>query len=103
MGEGAYGVVYKAIDRLSDNNKEVALKKIRLEVEDEGIPITALREIILLRQLDHPNVVNLENVVMEPGRLYLVFELVDTDLKKYMDSSAEPLDPSLIKVASHYK
>lgn len=100
VGEGAYGVVYKAIDRHSKNNKEVALKKIRLEVEDEGIPITALREIILLRQLDHPNVVNLENVVMEPGRLYLVFELVDTDLKKYMDSSSEPLDPSLIKVAS---
>jgi hypothetical protein len=51
-----------------------------------GIPTTALREIVLLRQLEHPNVVKLENVVMDAARLYLVFELVDTDLKKYMDS-----------------
>ena len=43
-----------------------------------GIPTTALREIVLLRQLEHPNVVKLENVVMDPARLYLVFELVDT-------------------------
>ena len=43
-----------------------------------GIPVTALREIVLLRQLEHPNVVKLENVVMDPARLYLVFELVDT-------------------------
>jgi Protein kinase domain len=40
--------------------------------------VTALREIVLLRQLEHPNVVKLENVVMDPARLYLVFELVDT-------------------------
>lgn len=44
----------------------------------QGIPTTALREIVLLRQLEHPNVVKLENVVMDPARLYLVFELVDT-------------------------
>lgn len=39
----------------------------------------------------------LENVVMEPGRLALVFELVDTDLKKYMDGSSGPLSLDLIK------
>ena len=66
MGEGAYGVVYKAIDMLT--NRAVALKKIRIEIEDEGIPTTALREIVLLRQLEHPNVVKLENVVMDPAR-----------------------------------
>jgi serine/threonine protein kinase len=70
LGEGAYGVVYKAIDMLT--NRAVALKKIRIEIEDEGIPTTALREIVLLRQLEHPNVVKLENVVMDPARLYLV-------------------------------
>ena len=59
----------------------VALKKIRLEVEDEGIPTTALREITLLSNLEHPNVVKLENVISEPSRLYLIFELVDMDLK----------------------
>jgi serine/threonine protein kinase len=95
LGEGAYGVVYKAIDMLT--NRAVALKKIRIEIEDEGIPTTALREIVLLRQLEHPNVVKLENVVMDPARLYLVFELVDTDLKKYMDSNKAPLAPELVQ------
>ena len=97
LGEGAYGVVYKALDTVLD--RHVALKKIRLETEEEGIPTTALREMSLLRQLDHPNVVRLENVVMEPGKLYLVFELVDTDLKKLMDSSDEPFRPDLVQVS----
>ncbi len=55
VGEGTYGVVYKAKDKT--NGEFVALKKIRLEVEDEGVPSTALREISLLRELDHPNIV----------------------------------------------
>ena len=49
LGEGTYGVVYKAQDK---NTKELfALKKIRLESEDEGIPSTAIREISLLKEL----------------------------------------------------
>eukprot|EP00605_Chrysophyceae_sp_TOSAG23-4_P000725 GSChrysophyteH1.ASY1.ANO1.809.1 assembled CDS len=62
LGEGAYGVVFRARDMWS--GKDVALKKIRLETEDEGIPTTALREITLLSNLDHANVVRLENVVI---------------------------------------
>jgi hypothetical protein len=89
------GVVYKAIDLMT--NKHVALKKIRVEIEDEGIPTTALREIVLLRQLEHPNVVKLENVVMDASRLYLVFELVDTDLKKYMDGVKGALSADLVQ------
>lgn len=84
VGEGTYGVVYKAKDRHTGDY--VALKKIRLEVEDEGIPSTALREISLLRELDHPNIVKLRDVEHSEGRLYLVFEWVDRDLKKYMDA-----------------
>jgi len=55
LGNGTYGVVYKAKDKVTD--KIVALKKIRIEAEDEGIPSTTLREISVLRQLKHPNVV----------------------------------------------
>ena len=57
VGEGTYGVVYKAKDKQTDSF--VALKRIRLEVEDEGIPSTTLREISVLRQLKHPNIVEL--------------------------------------------
>ena len=55
VGEGTYGVVYKALDRAG--GAVVALKKIRLEQEEEGVPSTAIREISLLKELNHPNVV----------------------------------------------
>jgi serine/threonine protein kinase len=55
IGEGTYGVVYKGVQISS--GIQVAMKKIRLETEDEGVPSTAIREISLLRELQHPNVV----------------------------------------------
>ncbi len=55
IGEGTYGVVYKARDR--ETGEVVALKKIRLESEEEGVPSTALREIALLKEVQHPHVV----------------------------------------------
>lgn len=52
----------------------------------------------LLQDLgDHPNLVKLENVIIEPARLYLIFELVDMDLKKYMDSNNSRLEPELVQ------
>jgi len=95
LGEGTYGVVYKALDRQTD--KIVALKRIRLEVEDEGIPSTALREISLLRELKHENVVELMDCVQEEGKLYLVFEFLDKDLKKYMEACSGLITPILVK------
>ena len=55
IGEGTYGVVYKAKDRYT--NETIALKKIRLEQEDEGVPSTAIREISLLKEMQHRNIV----------------------------------------------
>jgi len=83
IGEGTYGVVYKARDKVS--KEIVALKKIRLEAEDEGVPSTAIREISLLKELPHVNIVGLREVVHEQQKLYLVFEYLEQDLKKYMD------------------
>ncbi|PFX20624.1 cyclin-dependent kinase 1-like [Stylophora pistillata] len=96
IGEGTYGVVYKG--RNNRTNKLVALKKIRLELADEGIPSTAVREISLLKELNgHPNVVSLEHVLHEDSKLYLVFEFLLCDLKKHLDSTKGPLDHILIK------
>lgn len=83
---GTYGVVYKARD-LTHPTRIVALKKIRLEAEDEGVPSTAIREISLLKEMHDPNIVRLLNIVHADGhKLYLVFEFLDLDLKKYMEA-----------------
>lgn len=96
IGEGTYGVVYKAKDRVT--GEILALKKIRLEAEDEGIPSTAIREISLLKQLQHPNIVRLYDVVHSEKKLTLVFEFLDQDLKKYLDNAGDAgVDQATIK------
>ncbi len=85
LGEGTYGVVYRAKDQ---KGQEIyALKKIRLQAEEEGIPSTAIREISLLKELNHINIVKLYEVMHTPKKLTLVFEYVEQDLKKVIDST----------------
>lgn len=62
IGEGTYGVVYKARDRVT--NETIALKKIRLEQEDEGVPSTAIREISLLKEMQHGNIVRYYTIIV---------------------------------------
>lgn len=82
MGEGTYGVVYKA---QSADGQMVALKKIRITDVEEGISTTTVREIALLQTLNHRNVVKLLDVVWQDHKVYIVFELVDQDLKVLLD------------------
>ncbi|KAJ1061574.1 hypothetical protein K5549_002609 [Capra hircus] len=70
--EGTYGVVYKAKNKLM--GEVVALKRIRLDTETEG-------------KLNHPNIVKLLDVIHTENKLYLVFEFLHQDLKKFMDAS----------------
>lgn len=99
VGEGTYGVVYKA--RNQNDGKIVALKKIRLDSEDEGVPSTAIREISLLKELKHDNIVRLLDIVHMDAKLYLIFEFLDLDLKKYMSSQSFGLNKALIKSYMH--
>mmetsp|Transcript_12235 Transcript_12235/g.18315 ORF Transcript_12235/g.18315 Transcript_12235/m.18315 type:complete len:300 (-) Transcript_12235:17-916(-) len=94
IGEGTYGIVYKAKDKRT--NETVALKRISFEVEGEGIPSTALREISLLHELRHENIVQLKDCIESEGKLYLIFEFIDGDLKKYIESCNGPLENSLV-------
>lgn len=55
--------------------------------ESEGVPSTALREISLLKELAHPNVIHLFDIVHSKKHLYLVFEYLDQDLKKLLDAA----------------
>lgn len=80
----------------------VALKEIHLDSE-EGTPSTAIREISLMKELKHENIVSLHDVIHTENKLMLVFEYMDKDLKKYMDSRGDrgQLDYVTIKSFMH--
>lgn len=84
LGEGTYGVVYMA--REKQTGAVVALKRMNIAAEEEGVPATTIREICLLKELHHENIVRLYDVMFQAPKLTLVFEYCDYDLKKYMDS-----------------
>ncbi|XP_020083559.1 cell division control protein 2 homolog isoform X3 [Ananas comosus] len=97
IGEGMYSVVFKMRDKR--RNKIVAAKKIEFyRGIDDGVPCTAIREISYLKELNHENVVKLEEIVYENNEMWLILEHMDTDLKKYMASFWKPAeDPHFIK------
>ena len=78
VGSGTYGKVFKAIHVYT--KKLVALKKIRMEGEKDGFPVTAVREIKLLQSLKHDNVVSLQEVMVEHNDCFMVFEYLSHDL-----------------------
>ncbi|OIW04170.1 hypothetical protein TanjilG_00730 [Lupinus angustifolius] len=89
IGEGTYGQVYMAKE--IKTGEIVALKRIRMDNEREGFPMTALREIKILQKLDHENVIKLKEIVTSPdankykGGIYMVFEYMDHDLTGLAD------------------
>ncbi len=96
LGEGTYATVYKG--RNGFTGTLVALKEINLDSE-EGTPSTAIREISLMKELKHENIVTLYDVIHTENKLTLVFEFMDKDLKKYMDTCGNrgALDPKIVK------
>ncbi|KAI9839142.1 MAG: negative regulator of the PHO system [Sarea resinae] len=86
LGEGTYATVFKGRNR--QTGELVALKEIHLDSE-EGTPSTAIREISLMKELKHENIVSLHDVIHTENKLMLVFEFMEKDLKKYMDSRGD--------------
>uniref|UniRef100_A0A4X2MCI5 cyclin-dependent kinase n=1 Tax=Vombatus ursinus TaxID=29139 RepID=A0A4X2MCI5_VOMUR len=95
LGEGTYATVYKGRSKLTENL--VALKEIRLEHE-EGAPCTAIREVSLLKDLKHANIVTLHDIVHTEKSLTLVFEYLDKDLKQYMDDCGNIMSMHNVKL-----
>ncbi|XWS37615.1 hypothetical protein CRYUN_Cryun19dG0059900 [Craigia yunnanensis] len=95
LGEGTYGVVYKAID--TKTGQTVAIKKIRLGKQKEGVNFTALREIKLLKELKEPNIFELIDAFPHKGNLHLVFEFMETDLEAVIRDWNIFLSPAGIK------
>ena len=99
IGEGTYGTVFKAKNR--ETHEIVALKRVRLDEDDEGVPSSALREICLLKELRHKNIVRLYDVLHSDKKLTLVFEFCDQDLKKYFDSLNDEIDVNAVQSLMH--
>ncbi|KPP58191.1 cyclin-dependent kinase 10-like, partial [Scleropages formosus] len=97
IGEGTYGIVYRARDMRSD--EIVALKKVRMDKEKDGIPISSLREITLLLRLRHPNIVELKEVVVgnHLESLFLVMSYCEQDLASLLENMQAPFSEAQVK------
>uniref|UniRef100_A0A3P8R6E8 Protein kinase domain-containing protein n=1 Tax=Astatotilapia calliptera TaxID=8154 RepID=A0A3P8R6E8_ASTCA len=95
LGEGTYATVFKGRSKLTENL--VALKEIRLE-HDEGAPCTAIREVSLLKNLKHANIVTLHDIIHTDRCLTLVFEYLDSDLKQYLDNCGNLMSMHNVKI-----
>ncbi len=97
IGEGTYGVVYRARDTV--NGKIVALKRVRMDKEKDGIPISSLREINLLINISHQNIVELKEVAVgrKMDNLFLVMEYCHQDLASLLDNMASPFTEAQVK------
>jgi len=71
---------------------------LRIDNKDEGIPITALREMCILKSLRHENIVTLLEIIQDVDRIVLIFEYIDNDLKMYIDKNKGIRDNNIIKV-----
>eukprot|EP01069_Polyplicarium_translucidae_P004750 Polyplicarium_translucidae@DN2648_c0_g1_i4.p1 len=103
IGEGTYGIVYEAVCR--KNMERVAVKKIRLDDSDEtfeksGIPSSAIREVVLLRELKHSNVVALLDVAHRDTQLWLVFEYCAKDLKQLLKEERDKRKREVLLIAA---
>ncbi|KAG2706718.1 hypothetical protein I3760_05G116100 [Carya illinoinensis] len=97
IDEGTYGVVYRARDKKSGDI--VALKKVKMEKEKEGFPLTSLREINILLSLHHSSIIDVKEVVVGSSldSIFMVMEYMEHDLKGLMETMKQPFSQSEVK------
>ncbi|PIN26380.1 Protein kinase PITSLRE [Handroanthus impetiginosus] len=97
IDEGTYGVVYRARDKKT--GEIVALKKVKMEKEREGFPLTSLREINILLSFNHPFIVDVKEVVVGSNldSIFMVMEYMEHDLKALMETMKQPFSQSEVK------
>lgn len=100
IGDGSFGKVYKAIE--ISTQKIVAMKKVRMQHSGEGISVSTLREIKILKMLDHPNILKLLDIAIkrygQSTHIYLVLEFMQHDLAGLLENSAVTFTHSQIKL-----
>ncbi|KAG2064045.1 Pkinase-domain-containing protein [Suillus decipiens] len=103
LGEGTFGEVHKAVHHLT--GRLVALKRILMHNEKEGMPVTALREIKILKAMNHPCIIEILDMFVvrsngknSPLSVYMVFPYMDHDLAGLLENERVKLQPSHIKL-----
>lgn len=98
ISEGTYGVVYRAREKKSGNI--CALKRVKMDRERDGFPLTSIREINILLNFHHPNIVNVNEVVVGASldQIFMVMEFMEHDLKALMDDQmTQPFSVAEVK------
>lgn len=97
VGEGSYGIVYRARDTRS--GEIVALKRVRMDQEKDGLPVSGLREIMILKRCQHENIVRLREVVVGKSldSIFLVMDFCEQDLASVLDNMSQPFTESEVK------
>ena len=97
VGEGTYGVVYRARD--TKTNELVALKRVRMDKEKDGIPLSGLREISTLMSCEHENIVKLRQIAVGKSleNIFLVMSYCEQDLASLLDNMQKPFSESQVK------
>ena len=101
VGEGTYGSVFVGADKIT--GEIVALKRINTEEEENGFPITAIREVKILKALNHSNIVQLKEIVTSkdqgdiPKNVFMVFEYLEYDLTGIIESPEIKISQDHIK------
>ncbi|KAL6899360.1 hypothetical protein ACP4OV_006018 [Aristida adscensionis] len=97
INEGTYGVVFRARDKKT--GEVVALKKVKMDKEREGFPLTSLREINILLSSDHPSIVDVKEIVVgnRDDDTFMVMEYMEHDIKGVMETMKQPYSQSEVK------
>ena len=95
LGEGTFGEVIQGFSK--ERQHFVAIKNIKIKPDEGGLPSAILREVAVLQELDNAHVVKLFEYLVSPLELKLVFELLETDLGKYIKSLERPMAPRNVK------
>ena len=95
LGQGTYGKVYKAKDNL--DGQDVAIKIMKLEQEENGISQSNLREVSIMKSIDHPNLLRIKDVFFERNMILIISEFIKYDVYNYMYCKLrKPLNEQLI-------
>ena len=95
LGEGTYGIVYKGIEIATQ--KFVAMKRMKIDQEEDGIRPTTLREMSIMKSVSHPNVLALKDVKVTENSVTLIMDFLNFDLRQVFNKLRSKLDPKLAK------